>query len=91
MNKVQFLQFDMGKGIAAYGKNARLTQGTFYIGFANDNKLQGIDVEVKVVAIKEVKTFEYKEYDRVREEPIIVTLSKTRMHVKETKIRIPVE
>jgi len=90
-NNVQFLQFDMGKGRAAYGKNTNRTQGTFYIGLANDNNYEAIDVEVKVVAIKEVKTFAYKEYDRVREEPVIMTLNKIRVDVKETKIRIPVE
>jgi len=91
MSGQQFSIFDKGKGIAAYGKNTNRTQGTFYIGLLNDNFKQGIDVDVKVVAIKEVKTFAYKEYDRVREEPIIVTLNKIRMDIKETKIRVPVE
>lgn len=86
-----FLQFDTGKGVAAYGKNSNRTQGTFYIGLSNDNIRQGIDVDVKVVAVNEVKTYEIVEYDREREEPIYVTLNKTRMDIKETKIRIPVE
>jgi hypothetical protein len=86
-----YLQFDTGKGIAAYGKNSNRTQGTFYIGLSNDNKLQGIDVDVKVVAVKEVKTFEIVEYDREKEDPITVTLNKTRKDINETKIRVPVE
>lgn len=91
VNGEQYLQFDTGKGIAAYGKNSNRTQGTFYIGLHNDNQLQGIDVDVKVVAVKEVKTYEFVEYDREKQEPITVTLNKTRMNVNETKIRVPVE
>lgn len=91
INRQPYRSFDTGKGVAAYGKNSNLTQGTFYIGLHNDNKLQGIDVDVKVIAVKEVKTFEIVEYDREKKEPITVTLNKTRMNVKETKIRVPVE
>lgn len=91
INGQTYLQFDTGKGIAAYGKNSNLTQGTFYIGLKNDNKLQGIDVDVKIVSIKEVKTFEIVEYTRERKEPNIVKLNKTRMDINETKIRIPFE
>ncbi|MGB3343095.1 MAG: hypothetical protein WBA61_04220 [Aequorivita sp.] len=86
-----YYAFDAGKGIAAYGKNSNITQGTFFIGLRNDNQFLGIDVDVKVVAVKEVKTFEVVEYDREREEPITVTLNKTRMDINETKIRVPVE
>lgn len=91
VNRQTYLQFDTGKGIAAYGKNSNRTQGTFYIGLQNDNLFQGIDVDVKVVAVKEVKTYEFVEYDREKQEPITVTLNKTRMDVNETKIRVPVE
>ena len=90
-NGETFLQFDEGKGIAAYGKNSNRTQGTFYIGLYNDNQLQGIDVEVKIVVIKEIKIFENKEYNREKQEPIIVTLNKTRMTIKQTKIRVPAD
>lgn len=91
VNSQTYLQFDMGKGIAAYGKNTNRTQGTFYIGLYNDNRIDGIDVNVKVIAIKESKTFEFKEYDKEREEPILVTLNKKRMEVNETQVRVPVE
>lgn len=86
-----YTYFDKGKGIAAYGKNTRLKTGTFYIGLHNDNQLQGIDVTIKVVAVKEIKRYEYKVYDRQRKEPIIVSLDKSRMEVTEREIRIPVE
>jgi len=91
VNGQTYSQFDTGKGGAGYGKNSNLIQGTFYIGLNNDNKLQGINVDVKVVAVKELKTFKIVEYDREREEPITVTLSKKRIDIRETKIRVPVE
>lgn len=91
VNGQTYLQFDNGKGIAAYGKNTTRTKGTFYIGLYNDNQVQGIDVDVKVVAVKEVKTYEFKIYQREREEPIKVTLNKKRMEIKETKYRVAVE
>lgn len=87
----QFYLFDSGKGIAAYGKNTNKLNGTFYIGLHNDNKLQGIDVDVKVVAIKEVKTYENKLYQRIKEIPTTVILNKKRLQINKRKIRIPVE
>lgn len=91
VNGQTYLQFDIGKGVAAYGKNSTRTKGTFYIGLYNDNQIQGIDVDVKVVAVKEIKTYEIKVYQKEREEPIKVTLNKKRMEIKETKYRVPVE
>jgi len=91
LNNEQYLIYNEGKGIAAYGKNAHITQGTFYIGLYNDNQFQGLDVDVKVVAIKESKLYAYKEYDRERQEPVIVTLNKKRMEVNETQVRVAVE
>lgn len=91
LNGQPYYALDTGKGIAAYGKNSNQTQGNFFIGLSNDNLLLGIDVDVKVVAVKEVKTFKIIEYDRERQEPITVTLNKTRMNINETKIRVPAE
>jgi hypothetical protein len=91
LNNQQFLQFDMGKGRAAYGRNDRLKQGTFYIGLSNDNLTQGIEVDIKVLAVKEVKIYENVTYDREKEEPQFITLNKTRMNIKKTKVRVPVE
>ncbi|WP_323787905.1 hypothetical protein [Psychroserpens sp.] len=87
----QFLQFDMGKGRVAYGRNDKIKQGVFYIGLSNDNEIMGIDVEVKVLAVKEIKIFENVTFDREKEEPQYVTLDKTRMNINETKVRVPVE
>ena len=91
MNNEPFLQFDQGKGIAAYGKNDRLTQGTFYIGLYNDNDWLGLDVEVKVVAVKQVDFYKKEVIDKIREEPIIIQVNKTRMDIHESQIRVPVE
>lgn len=88
---LDYMQFDMGKGIAAYGRNSNIKEGTFYIGLYNDNISLGLDVDVKVVVVKEVKTFEMKESHRERPEPIIVTLNKTRMDIIESKVRVPLE
>jgi len=62
MEDKDFVQFDSGKGIAAYGKNTDRTQGTFYIGLLNDNQVQGIDVNVKISVILETKYYEDKPY-----------------------------
>jgi hypothetical protein len=90
-NDLSFLQFDMGKGKGAYGRNDRKTFGTFYIGLSNDNKIRGIDVEVKVIAIKEVQLYEFKTYKRQKKEPQYIKLNKTRMQINERKYRVPVE
>ncbi len=90
-NNQQFLQFDMGKGRGGFGRNDRLKKGSFYIGFHNDNMTTGIDVDVKVLAVKEIKTYENVTYDREKQEPQYVTLDKKRLEVKETRFRIPVE
>ncbi|MDD4210343.1 MAG: hypothetical protein PHI52_08425 [Bacteroidales bacterium] len=86
-----YYQFDHGKGIAAYGKKTIPLQGTFYIGLYNDNQTTGIDVNVKIVVIKEVKTYEDIEYDRMKITPKYTTLNKQKMEVKTTKIRVNVE
>lgn len=91
LSKQTYYQFDQGKGIAAYGKNTDRLQGTFYIGLHNDNKTTGIDANVKIVIIKEVKTYADKEYDRQKVTPRYVTLHKKRMVVKTTEIRVNAE
>ncbi|MGB1283756.1 MAG: hypothetical protein ACPG44_04750 [Polaribacter sp.] len=91
LNGQRFRLFDQGKGTAAYGRNDQIKAGIFYIGLSNDNKFLGIEVDVKVLALKEVKKFENVTYDREKQEPQFVTLNKTRMNINETRIRVPVE
>ncbi|WP_298510597.1 hypothetical protein [uncultured Kordia sp.] len=90
-NDQQFLQFDMGKGRAAFGRHDQFPKGNFYVGLSNDNLTRGINVNVKIIAVKQVKIFEDVIYDREREEPLYKTLHKTRMKINETRIRVPVE
>ncbi|GAB5565175.1 MAG: hypothetical protein Wins2KO_22380 [Winogradskyella sp.] len=91
LNQQNFLQFDQGKGVAAFGRSERTNKGTFYIGLYNDNRRLGLDVDVKVLAIKEIKLYENIVYDREKEKPQYVTLQKTKMNINETRIRVPVE
>lgn len=61
MNGSQFRAYDTGKGVAGYRKivDSRLCQGAFFLCLSNDNYVQGIDVNVKVIAI--IETVRYKE------------------------------
>lgn len=56
-----FKSFDEGRGVAAYGKNKDLLQGSFYICLMNDNYFTSIDVNVKVSALLEWKEYKEKE------------------------------
>ncbi|CAL2088051.1 hypothetical protein [Tenacibaculum sp. 190524A05c] len=91
LNGNQFYLFDRGKGISAYGRNDKQKSGTFYIGLSNDNLTRGIDVNVKIIAVKEIKIYKNIIYDRTRKEPEYLTLDKTRLKLTETKIRVPVD
>lgn len=84
----EYYLFDQGKGIAAYGKNSNLLQGSYYIGLYNDNEVTGIDVNVKIVVIKEIKTFADVTYDREKVTPRYVTLNKRRMQINTSQIRV---
>lgn len=69
MTNQSFTQFDMGKGVAAFGKNSSRTQGEFYIGLLNDNQIIGIDVNVKITVIWETKFYEDKNYTEMVVKP----------------------
>lgn len=83
-----YYQFDQGKGVAAYGKNSTRLSGTFYIGLYNDNKTTGIDANIKIVVIKEIKTYQDIEYDRQRVTPKYLKLNKIRTVVKTRQIKV---
>lgn len=57
-----FYQFNQGKGTAAYGKVTDRNKGSFYIGLYNDNYMQGIDVNIKIVLVWEEKIYEDQSY-----------------------------
>ena len=90
MANIQYTIFDKGKGVAGYRKftNKNLCQGTYFVCLYNDNDFQGIDATVKVIAIVETKTYEDKEYDRMKVTPKYVTLNKRRMVVNTSQIRV---
>jgi hypothetical protein len=64
-----FMQFDKGKGIAAFGKNTDKRQGTFYIGLLNDNQFQGIDANVKISIVWETNYYQDKQYTEMNVTP----------------------
>lgn len=80
--------FDFGNGIAAYGRNTEFLQGGFTIQLYNDNFMEGIDVEVKLVCIQLRKTWEDIEYTKEKVDPKYVSLNKQRMVVNTSEIRV---
>lgn len=90
MNNYQFRLYDQGKGVAGYKKftSPAFSQGTFFICMSNDNRLQGIDVDVKVVAIVETKVYQEKSYSEM-----VIKQKKEKQLYKEpiiSKSRIPI-
>lgn len=59
-----FRMYDKGKGVAGFKRftDASLCQGTFYILLYNDNVMQGINTNIKVIAIVETNNYEDKQY-----------------------------
>lgn len=80
-----------GNGVAATGRNSKITQGGFTIKLYNDNFRTGIDVNVKILAVKVNKTYQDNEYIEQKITARKVTLNKKRMVVKTDKIRINAE
>lgn len=60
MGGYQYRLVDQGKGVAGYKKftHPGLCQGTYFICLSNDNVMQGVDADIKVVAIVEANTYE---------------------------------
>lgn len=86
-----FSQFDKGNGIAAYGRNLDRLHGTFYIGLHNDNAIRDIDVNVKIVVIREIKTYEDREVDHPELKPKFINVNKKRMVVTARQVRVNAE
>jgi hypothetical protein len=61
---MEYRGYDFGKGIAGYKKftNENMLSGTWFIVLSNDNVMQGIDANVKVVTLIETKTYDYRPY-----------------------------
>jgi hypothetical protein len=63
--------FDYGKGVAGYHHfvNNPILQGTYFICLLNDNVMQGINANVKVVAIVETRNYEMRTSNEQRISP----------------------
>ena len=90
MANLGFSLYDNGQGVAGFRKftDKGLCQGSYYVCLYNDNNFQGINVNVKVVAIIETKIYEDKEYDRMKITPKYTTLNKMKMVVTTSKVRV---
>lgn len=90
MNGNSFRMYDTGKGVAGFKRftDPSLCQGTFYILLYNDNLIQGINANIKVIAIVETNIYEDKQYSEQ-----VVTPRTEKQIFKEpviTNKRIPV-
>ncbi|MHB1279197.1 MAG: hypothetical protein ACYC1Q_12470 [Bacteroidia bacterium] len=63
-NGQQFRMYDEGKGVAGYKKIVEpgLCQGAYFLCLSNDNDWQGIDVNIKVIAIIETTLYRDEPY-----------------------------
>jgi len=60
----QYRIYDEGKGVAGFKKftEPSFCQGQFHILLSNDNVMQGINANIKVVAIVETNIYEDQQY-----------------------------
>ncbi|MES2622229.1 MAG: hypothetical protein V4615_15370 [Bacteroidota bacterium] len=65
----QSVTIDYGNVITASGRNDRVTQGAFNLELYNDNFKDGIDVEVKVVAMQVTRVWEDISYSEMSVTP----------------------
>ncbi|MBD3723595.1 MAG: hypothetical protein IE891_02120 [Flavobacteriaceae bacterium] len=62
---------DYGNVISASGRNDKITQGSFSVQLFNDNFKDGIDVNLKMIAMQIQKTWQDKQYQEKIEIPKI--------------------
>lgn len=62
---------DYGNVISASGRNDKITQGSFSVQLFNDNIMDGIDVNLKMVVMQIRKTWQDKQYQEKIEIPKI--------------------
>lgn len=88
MNDETSYPFVKGEGVAAYGKNDQILSGPIYLGLYNDNSIDAIDVNIKIVFIKEQKTYANVEHDRMKITPRYVVLNQVKINVTSKKVRV---
>jgi hypothetical protein len=81
----QEIVIDYGNVISASGRNDKITQGAFSVQLFNDNVMDGIDVNLKMVVMQIRKTWQDKQYQekveipkiekQIIKEPVVTTIS----------------
>ena len=66
----EYQELSKGNSVTAYGRLDNITQGKFAIRLMNDNYLEGINVNVKVVAVTVTKTYRDEYFTETREVPV---------------------
>ncbi|HQU58088.1 MAG TPA: hypothetical protein PLU64_02805, partial [Saprospiraceae bacterium] len=59
-----------GNSVAGFGRVGHYTQGNFAIKLDNDNYVEGINVNVKVIAVTETRSYRDEYVTEVREVPV---------------------
>jgi hypothetical protein len=80
-NQVVFL--DSGNSVAASGKVTQYTQGEYTLKLENDNYIEGINVEVKVIAVTVTQKFADENYIVKSDAPL-----KEKKMVKVPKVKV---
>ncbi|MCO6492762.1 MAG: hypothetical protein J5I98_30365 [Phaeodactylibacter sp.] len=81
-------ELSRGNSIAGYGRVDNSTQGKFSLRLENDNYVEGINVNVKVVAVTVTKTYRDEYYAETVETP--VNQSTTVREPVLRRVRVPV-
>lgn len=84
----EYQELSKGNGITGYGRMDNITQGKFAIRLENDNYMEGINVNVKVVAVAVNKTYRDEYYTEALEVP--ARQSRVERKPVLRKVRVPV-
>ena len=74
---------DSGNSVAASGRVTQYTQGEYTIKLENDNYIEGINVDVKVIAVTVTQVFENESFTVKSDAPL-----KERKEVKVPKVKV---
>ncbi len=79
----QLITLDSGNSVAASGRITQQTQGEFTLKLENDNYIEGINVDVKIIAVTVTKTYENETYMVKSDAPL-----KEKRTVKIPKVKV---
>lgn len=77
-----------GNSVAGFGRVDNHTQGSFAIKLENDNYVEGINVNVKVIAVLETRVYRDEYYTELREIPVSEKTMVRRPII--SKVKVPV-